>query len=96
RARLADLLALLRDRQRSQRGSVLSAVLIMVAFLAIISGAITTELSTSFLLSQNLLNRVNTESTVNSAAELGIDQLQGIQLTTCARGRSRLHSPSTT
>ena len=86
RARLADLLALLRDRQRSQRGSVLSAVLIMVAFLAIISGAITTELSTSFLLSQNLLNRVNTESTVNSAAELGIDQLQGIQLNNVCPG----------
>jgi hypothetical protein len=52
----------------------------MVAFLAIISGAITTELSTSFLLSKNLLNRVNTESTVNSAAELAINQLQSTPL----------------
>jgi hypothetical protein len=86
RARLTELRALLQDRRRSQRGSVLSAVLIMVAFLAIISGAISTELSTSFLLSRNLLNRVDTESTVNSAAELGINQLLGRQLNTTCPG----------
>jgi hypothetical protein len=80
RARLTELRSLLQDRRRSQRGSVLSAVLILVAFLAIISGAITTELSTSFLLSRALFDRVNTEATVNSAAELGINQLQGRQL----------------
>lgn len=74
---LRDLLA---DRRRSQRGSVLSAVLIMVAFLAIISGALMTELSTNFLLSNDLLNRVQTEATVNSAAELTINQLQSASL----------------
>jgi hypothetical protein len=74
------LRAFLKDGRRSQRGSVLSAVLILVVFLAIISGALTTALSTNFLLSSNLLNRVYTEATVNSAAELGINQLQTIPL----------------
>jgi len=74
------LRAFFKDGSRSQRGSVLSAVLIMVAFLGIISGALMTALSTNFLLSNNLLNRVNTEATVNSAAELGINQLQGTPL----------------
>ena len=74
------LKALLSDRKRSQRGSVLSAVLIIVAFLAIISGALMTELSTNFLLSHNLVGRVNTEATVNSAAELELNQLQGASL----------------
>jgi hypothetical protein len=55
---------------------VLSAVLIMVAFLAILSGALMTELSTNFLLSNDLVNRVKTEATVNSAAELALNQLQ--------------------
>ena len=72
--------AYLKDGRRSQRGSVLSAVLIIVAFLGIISGALMTALSTNFLLSKNLVDRVNTEATVNSAAELGINQLQGIRL----------------
>jgi hypothetical protein len=52
----------------------------MVAFLAIISGALMTELSTNFLLSNDLLNRVQTEATVNSAAELAINQLQNAPL----------------
>ena len=72
--------ALLKDRRRRQRGSVLSGVLIIVAFLAIISGALMTELSTNFLLSTALLNRVHTQATVNSAAELALSQLQGIRL----------------
>ena len=72
--------ALLKDRRRRQRGSVLSGVLIIVAFLAIISGALMTELSTNFLLSTALLNRVHTQATVNSAAELALSQLQGIPL----------------
>jgi len=72
--------ALLADRRRSQRGSVLSAVLIMVAFLAIISGALMTELSTNFLLSNDLVNRVRTEATVNSAVELVLTQLQNVPL----------------
>ncbi len=72
--------ALLRDRRRSQRGSVLSGVLIIVAFLAIIAGALMTELSTNFLLSNALVNRVGTEATVNSAAELALNQLQNTGL----------------
>ena len=74
------LAALLRDRKRSQRGSVLSGVLIMVAFLAIISGALMTELSTNLLLSRALVNRVDNEATVNSALELTLDRLQNAPL----------------
>ena len=70
---------LLSDRRRAQRGSVLSAVLIMVAFLAILSGALVTELSTNFLLSRNLVNRVANEATVNSAMELSLSGLQDTQ-----------------
>jgi hypothetical protein len=56
----------------------------MVAFLAILSGALMTELSTNFLLSNDLVNRVQTEATVNSAAELAINQLQNAPLnSTC-------------
>jgi hypothetical protein len=73
---LSALVALLKDRKRAQRGSVLSGVLIMTAFVAIISGALMTELSTNFLLSRVLLNRVAAEATVNSATELAISQLQ--------------------
>jgi hypothetical protein len=69
------LRALLADRRRSQRGSVLSGVLIITAFLAILSGALMTELSTNFLLSNALVNRVSTQATVNSAVELALDQL---------------------
>ena len=72
--------ALLGDRKRSQRGSVLSGVLIMVAFLAIISGALVTELSTQFLISRTLVNRVSTEATVNSAVELALDRLENSAL----------------
>ena len=68
--------ALVKDRRRSQRGSVLSGVLIIVAFLAIISGALMTELSTNFLLSNALVNRVQTQATVNSAVELALTQMQ--------------------
>ncbi len=67
--------ALMRDRRRSQRGSVLSGVLIITAFLAIIAGALMTELSTNFLLSRSLVTRVNNEATVNSAMELALNQL---------------------
>jgi hypothetical protein len=66
----------LSDRQRSQRGSVLSGVLIIVMFLSVISGALMTALSTNFLLSSNLSNRVQTEATVSSAAELALNQLK--------------------
>jgi hypothetical protein len=74
------LRALLADRRRSQRGSVLSGVLIITAFLAILSGALMTELSTNFLLSNALVNRVSTEATVNSAMELALDQLENTPL----------------
>ena len=72
--------ALLTDRKRAQRGSVLSAVLIMVAFLSIISGAVMTELSTNFLLSSVLVNRVANQATVNSAMTLALDRLQNTPL----------------
>ena len=67
---------MLRDRKRSQRGSVLSGVLIITAFLAIIAGGLMTELSSSFLLSRALMHRVDSEATVNSAVELALNGLQ--------------------
>ena len=82
--------ALLRDRHRAQRGSVLSGVLIMVAFLAIISGALVTELSTHFLISRTLVNRVSNEATVNSAMELALDQLQNTALANGCPGLSTM------
>ncbi|TAN33893.1 hypothetical protein EPN29_04480 [bacterium] len=72
--------AVLRDRRRSQRGSVLSGVLIIVAFLSILAGALMTELTTNFLISRTLVNRLATEATVNSAVELAFDQLQNAPL----------------
>ena len=73
-------LAVLNDRGRSQRGSVLSGVLIITAFLAIIGGALMTELSTNFLLSQTHVNRVTNQATVNSAIERALDSLQSTPL----------------
>lgn len=61
----------------------------MVAFLAILSGALMTELSTNFLLSNDLLNRVKTEATVNSAAELALNQLQTTPLNNPCPGPAR-------
>jgi hypothetical protein len=76
---------LLKDRRRSQQGSVLSGVLIIVAFLAVIAGALMTELSTNFLLSSTLVNRVQTQATVNSAVEVALNQLQSQSVNTgCA------------
>src|SRR5437868_379625 len=80
RAVMTAVMALLRDRRRSQRGSVLSGVLIMTAFIAIISGALMTELSTNFLLSHTMLNRVANQATDNSAIELSLHQLQAAPL----------------
>lgn len=68
--------AVLMDRKRSQRGSVLSGVLIITAFLAIIAGGLMTELSSSFLLSRAQMHRVDNEATVNSAVELALNGLQ--------------------
>ncbi|HEX7265090.1 MAG TPA: hypothetical protein VF383_13020, partial [Candidatus Dormibacteraeota bacterium] len=83
---MKSLRALLGDRRRSQQGSVLGGVLIITAFLAILSGALMTELSTNFLLSTDLVNRVNTEATVSSAAETYINQLQNTPLNTPCPG----------
>jgi hypothetical protein len=63
------------DGRRSQRGSVLSGLLIMVALLSIIIGALMSQLSSSFMLSRNLLQREQREATVNSAVELGLYQM---------------------
>jgi hypothetical protein len=71
---------LLKDRKASQRGSVLSGVLFMTAFIAIISGALMTALSTNFLLSHNLMTRLTNQATLNSAIESSISQLQATQL----------------
>jgi hypothetical protein len=65
-----------RDRVGRQRGSVLSALLIIVAFLSILVGALMTELTTSFLISGTLVTRMQREATVSSGVELGIHQLQ--------------------
>lgn len=65
----------LRDRKAAQRGSVLSGLLIMVAFLSILIGALMTELSSAFLVSSALNGRVQREATDNSAVELGLYQL---------------------
>jgi hypothetical protein len=68
---------LLGDRAARQRGSILSALLIIVAFLSILIGALMTELTSSFLISDTLVTRMQNEATVASAVELGIHQLQG-------------------
>jgi hypothetical protein len=73
---MRELKQLLRDRRRRQRGSVLSAILIIVAFLSILIGGLLTELTGSFMVSRDLVTRVKTEATVTSVAELGIHQLQ--------------------
>jgi hypothetical protein len=69
---------LLGDRAARQRGSILSGLLIIVAFLSILVGALMTELTNSFLISKTLVNRMQDEATVTSAVELGIHQLQGL------------------
>jgi len=65
-----------KDRRRRQRGSVLSGLLIIIAFLAILLGSIMSELTSSFLVSRTLVTRVQREATVTSAVEVGIHQLQ--------------------
>jgi hypothetical protein len=74
---VARLKLLLGDRRRRQRGSILSSVLIIVAFLSILIGAVMTELTSSFLIARNLVNRMQVEATATSAVELAIQQLQG-------------------
>jgi hypothetical protein len=64
------------DRARRQRGSVLSGLLIIVAFLSILIGALMTELTTSFLVSRTHTARVSREATATSAVELAINRFQ--------------------
>jgi hypothetical protein len=71
-----QLRALYHDRRRRQRGSVLSALLIIVVFLSILLGALLTEVTDAFVLSRDLVTRVQSEATVSSAVELAINQLQ--------------------
>ena len=73
---MKQLQLMLRDRRRRQRGSILSSVLIIVAFLSILVGALMTELTNSFLLSRTLVTRMQSEATVSSVVELAINQLQ--------------------
>jgi hypothetical protein len=67
---------LFHDRHRRQRGSVLSALLIVVAFVSILVGALLTEVTDAFVMSRDLVSRVQSEATVSSALELGINKLQ--------------------
>ncbi|MEA2656459.1 MAG: hypothetical protein QOI23_1824, partial [Chloroflexota bacterium] len=73
---MTSIRRLLGDRKRRQSGSVLSALLIVVAFMSILIGALMTELTSAFLASRVVVTRVTTEATVTSAIELGISQLQ--------------------
>ena len=68
--------ALLADRSRRQRGSVLSGVLIIVAMLAILIGALTTQLSSAFWLTKAMSTKITNEATVNSAVELALANLK--------------------
>lgn len=77
---MTHFLAELREPRCSQRGSVLSGVLIIVAFLSIIAAAIGTQLSTNFLLSRSLLNRVANQATLDSAVDFSLSQLQATPL----------------
>lgn len=83
--------ALLGDRRRRQRGSILSSVLIIVAFLSILVGALMTELTSSFLISRTLVTRTQNEATDTSAIELGIHQLQSRSVpSNCAKDAGAL------
>jgi hypothetical protein len=74
------------DGRARQRGSILSSLLIIVAFLSILVGALMTELTNSFLISRTLVARMQHEATLTSAVELGIGQLHsGVVPPVCAR-----------
>jgi hypothetical protein len=79
------------DRKRRQRGSILSSLLIIVAFLSILVGALMTELTSSFLISKTVVTRTQHEATDASAVELGIHQLQNRSVPpNCAKDRRSL------
>jgi hypothetical protein len=63
-------------RARAQRGSVLSALLIIIAFLAILIGALMSELSSSFLVTHTQADRIATEATLDSSVEYAIGNLE--------------------
>ncbi len=63
------------QRRRAQQGGVLSGVLIITAFLSIIAGAVMTEVTTHFLISRSLVNKVATEATTASAVEAAFNFL---------------------
>jgi hypothetical protein len=73
---MKQLQLLLGDRRRRQRGSILSGVLIIVAFLSILVGALLTSLTDSFTLTREMADRFTNEATATSAVELAINQLQ--------------------
>jgi hypothetical protein len=62
--------------RRSQRGSVLSGLLIIIAFLSIIGSALMSEISSQFLMTRNLVDQVTAQATVQSGMENAIAQLQ--------------------
>ena len=64
------------DRKRRQRGGILSGLLIVVAFLSILIGALMTELTSAFLLSRTEVARTDREASVTSAVELAIHRLK--------------------
>jgi hypothetical protein len=66
----------LERRQRSQRGSVLSGLLIIVAFLSILGSALMSEISSQFLMTRNVVDQVRAQATVEAGMENAISQLQ--------------------
>jgi hypothetical protein len=66
----------LERRRRSQRGSVLSGLLIIIAFLSIIGSALMSEISSQFLMTRSLVDQVTAQATVQSGMENAIAQLQ--------------------
>ena len=87
---MRQLQLLLSDRRRGQRGSVLSALLIIVAFLSILIGALLTELTDSFVVSRDFVAQVKIQATATSATELAVHKLQidvqnGVVPANCAR-----------
>jgi hypothetical protein len=66
----------LERRRRSQRGSILSALLIIIAFLTIIGSALMSEISSQFLMTRSLVDQVTAQATVQSGMENAIAQLK--------------------
>jgi hypothetical protein len=74
---------------------MLSGLLIIVAMLSIVIGALTSQLSSSLILSRSLASRAAREATVQSAINWGVYQLQNRAVpAVCARDSSGPSSPS--